>query len=62
MTTKKVKLNLVGLDGNAFSVMGAFKRQAKKENWTNEEIQVVLDDAMSAGYSHLLSTIMKHVE
>ena len=35
---KKVKLNLVGLDGNAMSLMAAFRRQAKKEGWTEEEM------------------------
>lgn len=54
---KKVNLKLTGLDGNAFSIMGAFQRQARKENWTKEEINAVLDDAMSSDYNHLLSTI-----
>jgi hypothetical protein len=57
---KKVKLKLVGLDGNAFSVMGAFNRQARKEGWTAEEIDTVLKDAMSSDYNHLLATIAKH--
>ncbi len=57
---KKVKLNLIGLDGNAFSVMGAWKKQARKEGWTQEEIDFVLKDAMSGEYNHLLATIMKY--
>ena len=40
--TKKIKLQLVGLDGNAFSIMGAFSRQAKKEGWSQDEITAVL--------------------
>lgn len=59
---KKVTLELVGLDGNAFSIMGAFRRQAQKENWINDEIQSVLDEAMSGDYNHLLCTIMKYCE
>jgi len=59
---KRVKLNMVGLDGNAFYVMGAFKRQAEKEKWTQEEIKKVLDEAMSSDYNHLLVTIMEHTE
>jgi hypothetical protein len=54
---KKIKLKLVGLDGNAFSVMGAFSRQARKEGWTTEEIDTVLKEAMSSDYRHLLATI-----
>ena len=56
---KKVKLKLVGLDGNAFNIMGHFQRQARKEGWTTEEIDVVLEDAMSSDYHHLLATIAK---
>jgi hypothetical protein len=59
---KKVKLELVGLDGNAFSIMGAFRKQARRESWTTEEIKVVLDEAMSGDYNHLLTTIMEHTE
>ena len=60
--TKKVKLNLVGVDSNAFSVMGVFQRQARKEGWTKEEIKEVLDNAMSSDYDHLLVVIMSHCE
>lgn len=34
MTNKTINLTLVGLDGNAFSLMGAFQRQARREGWT----------------------------
>ena len=59
---KKVKLNLVGTDGNAFAVMGNFKQQAKKENWTPEEIEAVLDEAMEGDYNHLLATILEYCD
>jgi hypothetical protein len=57
---KKVKLKMVGLDGNAFSILGAFRRQAAKEKWTKDEIQEVLDQAMSGDYYHLVGTIADH--
>ena len=60
--TKKVKLQLVGLDGNAYSVMGAFKRAARRQGWTDPEIKAVLDEAMSGDYDHLLATILKHTD
>ena len=60
--SKKVNLNLVGLDGNAFSLMGAFSRQAKKEGWTAEEIKVVTDKCMSGDYNNLLCTLMEVCE
>ncbi len=39
---KKVTLELVGLDSNAFALMGAFRKQARKEGWKSEEIEKVL--------------------
>jgi len=59
-TMKKVKLKLVGHDGNAFAILGSFQRQARKEKWTKEEIDAVIEDAMSEDYNHLLATIAGH--
>ena len=56
----KVNLKMVGLDGNAFAIMGAFQSQARKEGWTKEEINAVLDEARSGDYSHLVATIAEH--
>ena len=57
-TTKKVNLDLVGLDGNAFALMSAFRSQAKKEGWSSDEIKEVTDKCMSGNYDHLLQTLM----
>ena len=59
--TKKVKMRLVGLDSNAFAIMGAFIREAKKQGWTHEESKAVIDEATSSDYTHLLATILKNV-
>lgn len=59
---KKVTLTLVGLDGNAFSLMGAFRSQAREEGWTPEEIKIVLDECMSGDYDNLLQVLMAHTE
>jgi hypothetical protein len=57
---KKVKLQLVGLDGNAFALMGEFSKRARKEGWTKEEIDIVLKECMSGDYDHLVSTLWIH--
>lgn len=57
---KKIELDLVGLDGNAFSLMGAFSRQAKSEGWIAEEIEEVLSECRKGDYNHLLRTLIKH--
>ena len=62
MANKKIDLELEGLDGNAFSLMGAFRRQAKREGWTPEEIKEVLDECQAGDYDHLLQTLMAHCQ
>jgi len=53
---------MVGLDGNAFVLMGAFSKQAKREGWMKPEIDEVLNKAMSGDYNNLLSTLLDHCE
>ena len=62
VVNKTVNLDLVGVNGNAFMIMGVFQRQARKEGWTQEEIDVVLDEAKSSDYNYLLATISNHCE
>lgn len=59
---KTVNLDLVGVNGNAFMIMGVFRKQAKKEGWTSEEIEEVMQEAKSGDYIHLLATIENHCE
>jgi len=62
IVNKKVKLNLVGLDGNAFSLMGAFRRAARREGWEKNEIDAVMNECMAGDYNHLLRTLIEHTE
>lgn len=59
---KTVDLDLVGVNANAFAIMGAFSRQAKREGWTKQEIDLVLDEAKTGDYDHLVATIILHCE
>ncbi len=59
---KTVNLNLVGINGNAFALMGAFRKQARKEQWTEEEISAVLKEARSADYDYLVFVLSNHCE
>jgi len=49
------KYNLVGVDGNAFSVMGYVRNAMRAEGFTRQEIEDYTKDAMSSDYSHLIS-------
>jgi len=60
--TKKITLNLAGLDSNAFYLLGAFSKQAKREGWTPDEIKAVTDEAKRGDYNHLLRVLMEHCE
>ncbi len=59
---KTINLELTGIDGNAYAIMGTFSRQARREGWTEQEIELVLEEAKSGNYDHLLSTIMVYCE
>ena len=54
----KVQLRLVGLDGNAFSLMGAFSSAARKQGWKKADIDKVIADCMSGDYDNLLRVLM----
>lgn len=55
-----IDLELAGLDGNAFALMGAFKQAARRQGRKHEEIKAVLDDCMSGDYDHLLCVLINH--
>lgn len=59
---KKVKLDLGSIDGNAFSLLGHFRRQAKREGWSDEEIEKVLNEAKAGDYNHLIVVLLDHVK
>ena len=57
---KTVELDLVGLNSNAFYLMGAFSKAASRQGWSSEEINLVLDECRSSDYDHLLQTLICH--
>lgn len=62
VVNKTVELQLVGLDGNAFNLLGAFSNAAKRQGWSKEEIDAVRKEATSGDYNHLLCTLIDHCE
>ena len=58
---KKVKGTLLDRDGNAFALIGHFRRLAKRQGWTLDEISAVTGDAMSGDYDHLLGVLMSRM-
>lgn len=59
---KTINLDLTTVDSNIFYIMGAFGRQARREMWTQEEIDFVLEEAKKHDYNHAIATISDYCE
>ena len=59
--SSKPTVKLIGLDGNAFSVMGNVKRALKRAGADQEYIDQYLKEATSGDHNHLLSVSIKYV-
>ncbi len=57
-----MKYTLVGIDGNAFAIMGYVRDAMRKEGCSLEEQKAYTEDAMSGDYSHLLYVSMNMIE
>lgn len=60
--SNKRNYSLVGVDGNAFAVMGYVQRAMRQAGKTQEEIRAYLDEAQSSDYDHLLAVSSEMVE
>lgn len=58
----KVRMTLIGLDGNAFNLLGTFQANARRQGWPREKIQAVVAKATAGNYDHLIATLADHVE
>jgi len=47
--------DLVGVDGNAFSVIGYVQSAMRSEKWAQDDISFVINTMMSSDYNNLLS-------
>lgn len=57
-----VEVELTGQDGNAFAVMGACRRAARKAGIPNHRIEEFTNEAMVGDYDHLLRTCMRYFD
>ena len=56
-----INVNLVGMDRNAFSILGRVKSAMKRGGVSQEEIKEFTDEATSGDYNHLLCTVINWV-
>ena len=59
---RTVNFNLIGQDGNAFFLLGAWRKQARRDGWSSEDIDKVINEATSGDYNHLVATLAAHSE
>ena len=57
----EVIVNLVGEDGNAFSILGRVRKQLRQANVPQAEIDAFFAEATNGDYDHLLRTVMTWV-
>jgi len=57
-----MKYDLVGIDGNAFSVMGYVAKAMRKEGKSEAEIKSYREKAMSSDYNNLLCESMDIID
>jgi hypothetical protein len=54
----ETRLQLTGLDGNAFALLGAAQKAGRQAGWTTDEKDEFFAEAQSGNYDHLLQTCM----
>jgi len=59
---QKVKMSLIGANGNAFYLLAIFRRNAKEQGWETEDINKVTNKAQNGDYDHLLRTLMENID
>jgi len=58
----EIEVELVGHDGNAYSIMGRVSDALRKAGVPTAEIDEYLAESMSGDYDHLLATAASWVE
>lgn len=58
----KIKVKLVGEDGNAFAILGRVQREMRRGGVPKEEIDKFLAEATDGDYNHLLATCLNWVD
>ena len=62
MAKYDIKVELIGNDGNAFSIMGAVTKAMRRAGVSKEEQDLYFKEATAGNYDQLLATTMKWVE
>jgi len=55
------KINLSGPEGNAFYLLALMQETLPKVGHSKEEIESIMTDMQSGGYSHLIAVFQHHL-
>ncbi len=56
---EKPELQLTGIDGNAFMILGTARRALLKAGYSQADVDRYMEEAKSGDYDHLLQVTMK---
>ncbi len=59
---EKPVLAIIGHDGNAFAILAAARKAARRAGWTDEQIAAMTEKATSGDYDDLLRTMMDYFD
>lgn len=54
-----ISVQLTGMNGNAFNILGLCKRAAREAGVSAEEISAFMTEATAGDYNHLLATCQR---
>ena len=57
-----VRVKLIGIDGNAFMILGQVTREMRRAKVSPEIIEEYKKEATSGDYNHLLAVTLKYVD
>lgn len=57
-----ISVELIGVDGNAFNILGIVKKALERAGVSEEEVSEFYTEATSGDYNKLLATVMDTVE
>jgi hypothetical protein len=58
----KPDCQLIGIDGNAYSIVGAGEQALRKAGYSRVALDEYREDAFSGDYDHVIQTVMKWTE
>ena len=58
----KIEFDLANCHRSASAILGEWRRAARNQGWSEDDIETVLTEAKSDDYDHLVQTIMGYSE